>query len=458
VKLKDIIKTVNAKVIGLNNNLSIDSISTDSRIIKKGELFIALDGKHFCGCEFISDAVKKGASAVITDNQRFVRKCTNAPLLIVKNARDALSAIAKAHRDAFCIPFICVVGSNGKTTTKDLIGHILKARFKVLKTDENCNNEIGIAKTLLKLRDHDIAVIEAGTDSPGEIACRSRIIRPDIVITTNIGMSHLQGLKTISGVLKEKIAMVKSLPKGGTWIKNLDDKALSVKSYKGIQTIGFAITNRSAQCKAENIKYTDSGIEFCVGEKVFSVPLLGRHNIYNSLAAIATASIFMEQELIRESLASFSSTPKRMQIYRYHKFKIINDTYNSNPDSLRSAVSALTKMGKRGRKFLVCADMLELGKRSSALHNACGRFIAKSGAIDKLILYGRYACDIGRGALDGGMKKTKIIEFKDKKNIVSFLKDQIAENDTVLVKGSRAMRMEKVVEAILPLATSLNKE
>ena len=157
----------------------------------------------------------------------------------------------------------------------------------------------------------------------------------------------------------------------------------------------------------------------------------------------------MDQELIKKSLSSFSATPKRMQIYRCNNFKIINDTYNSNPDSLKSAVSALKELGECGRKFFVCADMLELGKRSSALHNACGRFIAKSGVIDKLILFGRYACNISKGALNGGMKKSNIIEFKDKNKIVFFLKEQIAENDTVLIKGSRSMKMEEVVEKLI---------
>ena len=449
MKLKDIIKAVNAKVIGLNNDLSIDAISTDSRTIKKGELFIALNGKSFCGNDFISDAVKKGASAVIADDQISAHKRINVPLLIVENSKDALSAIAKAHRDAFRIPFICVVGSNGKTTTKDLIAHILKARFKVLKTDENCNNEIGIAKTLLRLKDHDIAVVEAGTNFSGEIAYSSRIIKPDIVITTNIGMSHLAGLKSISGVLEEKMAMVESLSKRGVWIKNLDDKALFARKYKNVKTVGFAIDNGSAQYRAESITHTDAGIKFSLRKKDFFIPLLGRHNIYNCLAAIAASSIFMDQELIKKSLSSFSATPKRMQIYRCNNFKIINDTYNSNPDSLKSAVSALKELGECGRKFFVCADMLELGKRSSALHNACGRFIAKSGAIDKLILFGRYACNISKGALNGGMKKSNIIEFKDKNKIVFFLKEQIAENDTVLIKGSRSMKMEDVVEKLI---------
>ena len=448
MKLKDIIKAVNAKVTGLNNDFNIDSISTDSRTIKKGELFIALNGKHFCGGDFISDAVKKGALAVVAEDSIRARKCIKVPLLVVENAEDALSLIAKAHRDTFHIPFICVVGSNGKTTTKDLLGHILKVKFKVLKTDGNYNNQIGIAKTLLRLKDHDIAVIEAGTNSLGEIARSSRIIRPDIVITTNIGMSHLAGLKTVSGVLKEKIAMVESLPKGGVWIKNLDDKVLAPRNYKGIKTLGFAIENPSAQYRAESITYTDAGIKFFLGKKDFFIPLLGRHNIYNSLAAIAASSIFMEQELIQESLSSFSATPKRMQIYRCNNFKIINDTYNSNPDSLKSAISALKELGECGRNFFVCADMLELGKKSSALHSACGRFIARSGAVDRLILFGRYACDTGKGALNGGMKKNNIIEFKDKNKIVSFLKKQIAENDTVLVKGSRSMKMEEVVEEL----------
>ena len=449
MKLTKIAAIANAKISGLEKDIDIKSISTDSRTVKKGELFIAIKGQSFNGGNFISDAVKKGALAVMVDDHSSESQSIDVPLLAVESAKHALILIAKAHRDKFRIPFICIVGSNGKTTTKDLLSHMLQAEFKVLKTEENHNNQIGVAKTLLRLKDQDIAVIEAGTNSPGEIAYHSRIISPDIVITTNIGMSHLQGLKNRTGVFREKIAMVESLPKAGVWIKNLDDKMLSPVSYEGIKEIGFAIKNKDAEYRAEHISYKSDSTAFMLRGKKFYSPLLGTHNVYNALGAIAAAGLFMDQRLIQKSLSCFSPTPGRMEVFKCNGFKIINDTYNSNPASLKSAVSALKNIKGKGRKFFVCADMLELGKRSAAIHHSCGRFIAKSGTIDKLVLFGRHAGYTCKGALKGGMKKKDIIEFKDKSGIADFLKEQASEKDVVLVKGSRSMKMEEVVHGLL---------
>jgi UDP-N-acetylmuramoyl-tripeptide--D-alanyl-D-alanine ligase len=449
VKLTEIAKIIDADMKGNNCDIDIKSISTDSRTIKKGELFIALKGNSFCGSDFISNAVKKGASAIITDDISGPGKCVDVPLLFVKKSVDALSMIAKAHRDTFDIPFICIVGSNGKTTTKELLSHILASKFRVLKTEENYNNQIGVAKTLLRLKKHDIAVIETGTNSPGEIAYNGKIINPDIVITLNIGRSHLAGLKTIQGVFREKIAMVKSLKKGGTWIRNCDDKALLKYNRKGIKTIDFAIKNKKTCYRAEDITCVNKGMEFTLkGKKVF-LPLLGAHNVYNCLAAIAAAAIFLNHDTIIKTLASFRPAPMRMQVSSCNNFIIINDAYNANPDSLESAVYTLKELHSLGRKMLVCADMLELGKRSGVIHQACGRFIAQSGAIDKLILFGQQAAYTCKGALEAGMKKRNIIKLKDKNDIVCFLKKHVSENDIVLVKGSRSMKMEEVVRGLL---------
>jgi UDP-N-acetylmuramoyl-tripeptide--D-alanyl-D-alanine ligase len=449
VKLTEIAKIIDPEIKSINRDIDIKSISTDSRTIKRGELFIALKGDSFRGSDFISNAVRKGASAVITDDHSASGKYFGIPLLIVKNAKDALSMIARAYRKSFDIPFICIVGSNGKTTTKELLSHILASKYRVLKTEQNHNNQIGVAKTLLRLEDHDIAVIEAGTNSPGEIAYSGKIINPDVVITLNIGRSHLAGFKSIQGVFQEKIKMVESLKKGGIWIRNCDDKSLFKYSRRGIKTIDFAIKNKKSCYKAENITCVNKGMEFAVnGKKVF-LPLLGVHNVYNSLAAIAAASIYLDCDTIIKTLVSFRPALMRMQVSYSNNVTIINDTYNANPDSLQSAISALKGLNGPGRKMLVCADMLELGKRSSAIHEACGRFIAKSGTIDKLVLFGQQTAYTCKGALDAGMKKKDIIRLRYKKDIVCFLKKHASENDIVLVKGSRSMKMEEVVQGFL---------
>ncbi|MFA5068548.1 MAG: UDP-N-acetylmuramoyl-tripeptide--D-alanyl-D-alanine ligase [Candidatus Omnitrophota bacterium] len=448
MKLSGIIKTINARLLGSGRDYIVSSFSTDSRTINPGEIFVALNGKNFQGRDFISDAVKKGAAAVITDSFPARYMPEDIPVLLVEKAEDALALIAKKHRQAVDIPLICVVGSNGKTTTKDLLSHILGMRYKVLKTEANYNNLIGVSKTLLNLKDHDIAVVEAGTNSPGEISLSGGIIKPDIVITTNIGMSHLKGLKTLSGVLEEKIAMVEALPKSGVWVKNLDDKMLRMVKYKGIKEIGFAIKSKEAGFRAENIRLRSNGTGFCLSGEDFFLPLIGVHNVYNGMAAIAVSSLFMGRDLIREAMLSFRASPGRMQVIVCRGFRLINDTYNANPTSLMCAVSALNSHGRQGRNYIVCADMLELGSKADKLHYACGKFIAKSKTADTLILFGRHISNMAKGAFDGGMKRSDIKIFKDKGEITVFLKGRIAKGDSVLIKGSRSMRMEEIVDGL----------
>jgi UDP-N-acetylmuramoyl-tripeptide--D-alanyl-D-alanine ligase len=443
--LKDIIKATNAKARGNDFQFDVKSISTDSRCMQKGGLFIALNGKNFTGADFIKDAVKKGATAVMLDKTKKFPKNLSVPALIVDDAQTALAAIAGMYRKRFRVPFIAVVGSNGKTTTKDMLAHIMGENFNVLKTDENCNNKIGVAKTLLRFKGHDIAIIESGTSLPGEIKFSGKIIKPNIVITTNIGASHLQGLKNIEGVLKEKIAMVECLEKSGVWIRNCDDNALLKKEYQNIKTIDFGIKNKEASFRAESIKFTDKGTGFCIGKKDFFVPLLGMHNVYNSLAAIAASSLFMDLNCIKKRLASFKGASMRMQVHDCNGFRIINDAYNANPDSFKCAVETLKEFKSAGKRIFVCADMLELGREAENFHYLSGQFLAKSNAADILIVFGKHATAIARGALEAGMNKDCIKEFYDKKHISDFLKNTITDGDIVLVKGSRAMKMEETI-------------
>jgi UDP-N-acetylmuramoyl-tripeptide--D-alanyl-D-alanine ligase len=443
--LKDIIKATGAKARGNDFQFDVKSISTDSRCTKKDGLFIALNGKNFMGADFIEDAVNKGAIAVMLDKTKKFPKNLSVPYLIVDDTQVALGVIAGMYRKRFRAPFIAVVGSNGKTTTKDMLAHILGENFNVLKTDENYNNKIGVAKTLLGFKGHDMAIIESGTNMPGDIEYAAKIIRPDIVVTTNIGLSHLQGLKNTEGVLKEKIAMVECLEKSGVWIRNCDDNALMKKEYENIKTVDFGIKNKEASFRAEAIRSNDKGTRFCIEKKDFFVPVLGMHNVYNSLAAIAASSLFMDLNSIKKRLKSFKGTAMRMQVQDCNGFKIINDAYNANPDSFKCAVETLKEFKSAGKRIFVCADMLELGEEAENFHYLSGQFLAESNAADILVVFGKHAAAIARGALEAGMNKNSIKEFHDKKHISDFLKNTITDGDTVLVKGSRAMKMEETI-------------
>ena len=441
--LKEIISAVDAKDVSLNTDISIKRVSTDSRRIKRGELFIALSGENFNGADFVNEAIRKGASAIILNEN--IEGSFNVPVLRVSNTEKALGDIARCHRSKYNIPVIGITGSNGKTQTKEMLSHVLSNRFKVLKTEKNYNNKIGVSLTLLNLKDEDVAVVEVGTSLVGEIEYNSSILKPTIGIITNIGPSHLETFRDLEGVLKEKISIVESLGKKSVWIKNADDLSLQKKTYPNIKEITYGIDSDCVEFKAVDIKESVEALRFSVKTIDFYLPLLGKHNIYNALSVVSCASMFMDIKSIRDALATFTGTSMRMELLECEGFKIINDTYNSNPLSLRSAVNTLSQYKTSGRKILISADMLELGGDSDKLHYDSGKFIADNADIDLLITHGRLSKFILEGALANGMAKDKTQHFDDKDDIKLFLKTFPKDNDILLIKGSRGMKMEEII-------------
>lgn len=443
--INDIIRVTGAEGVDCSYNTRIRSISTDSRCINKNDLFLVLKGESYNGTEFVDEAVKKGACAIIAQKGDSVS--ARIPVIKVKDALRALSDLAKAHRGKFHIPVIGIVGSNGKTTTKDMLSHILGRELAVLKTQGNLNNKIGVAKALLRLKDEKIAVIEVGTSTPGEIEYNSDILGPTVVITTNIGFAHLKGLSTKEGVLREKIAMVESLDKCGVWVRNCDDEMLLKKNYNHIKTVNFGIRNEKADFKAENVKQTAQGMEFFLNGNLIKLPLLGRHNVYNALAAIATASLFTDNNT-QDALEDFKSASMRMEVLNCADCTIINDAYNANPISFEYAIDALKRYKTKGKKIVCCADMLELGENSDKFHYDCGILLARIDASDILIVVGDKARFIAKGAIDSGMNKNRVKVFTDKVGIPTFLRNIIDKDDVVLIKGSRSMKMEEIAEKL----------
>ena len=441
--LKEIISAVDAKDVSLNTDISIKAVSIDSRTINKRELFIALSGENFNGADFISEAINKGASAVILEED--IKGSFDVPILRVISAKKALGTIAKYHRSKYNIPVIGITGSNGKTQTKEMLSHVLSNKFKVLKTEKNCNNKVGVSLTLLNLKDEDIAVVEVGTSLVGEIEYNASILKPTIGIITNIGPSHLEALGDLEGVLKEKIAIVESLGNDGVWIKNADDPLLQNKTYPDIKEITYGMDSDMIEFKAVDIKETVDGLRFSVNNLDFYLPLLGKHNVHSALSVISCASMFMDIKRIRDAMTTFTGTSMRMELLECEGFKIINDAYNSNPLSLRSAVNALSQYKTTGRRILISADMLELGKDSDKLHYDSGKFIADKANIDLLITHGRLSKFILEGALASGMARDKTQHFDDKDDIKSFLKTFLKDRDILLVKGSRGMKMEEII-------------
>ncbi|MFH1868649.1 MAG: UDP-N-acetylmuramoyl-tripeptide--D-alanyl-D-alanine ligase [Candidatus Omnitrophota bacterium] len=459
--LKELAKIAGADATDIKKDINVSGISTDSRTIKKGEVFLALKGENFDGTDFIDDAAAKGAVAVITSEDVEAKK--NYAIINVKNTAKSLSDIARAHRDKFNIPVIAITGSSGKTTTKDMAAHILSVRYKVLKTHENENNNIGVPSTILKLKDENIAVIEVGTNSFGEIRQSAEVLRPNIAVITNIGPSHLEGLRDRDGVLMEKIALVEALAEKGTWVKNCDDemlmsvpKVLRSKATDSLSVLTYSINSNKADFRALNFRYVDKSIMFdLIADNTvtaFSLPMMGVHSVYNALAAIACCSPFVSIVHMKERLSNFKQPHMRMEVLSIDGFTIIDDSYNSNPASLKHALSALSECPASGERIAVIADMLELGEDSRELHYEAGKFLAEKN-ISYLLTFGERALDIAKGAISNGMQRNNVVSFKNKDEVVNHLRDIAGEGDVVLIKGSRGMKMEEVVNCFTTCST-----
>jgi len=394
---------------GLVPNI-ICGVSTDSRSIQPGELFIPLKGPKFDGRRFIDEAIKRGAVALLVDD-----------------GLSALQALAAYHRSKFKLPIIGITGSVGKTTTKDMLASILAQKFLTLKNEENFNNEIGVPLTLLKLtKKHRAAVIEMGMQGLGEIELLAKLVRPHIAVITNIGEAHLAFLKTKKNIARAKSEIFKYLAPKDYAVINQDDEYFEhlkskVKS-KNSKVISFGIIEKA------NLTPRDL--------KGITLPIPGEHNIYNALASIAAAKILnLNKAQIKKGLESFRPSSKRMEIInRPDGVKIINDTYNASPSSMTAALKVLA--GTEGRKIALLGDMLELGKSTETFHKKIGSLARKLG-IEILISIG-----------ERSQAMRADYHIKNNRSALKLIKRLLHPGDVLLVKASRGMRLEEVVEAI----------
>lgn len=445
--INEILNATGGKLIQKGGRDSVSGVSTDTRTIKPGDLFVALKGRNFDGHKFIEEAVKKGACAVIVG----AGLVPSAPTLIrVKDTLRALGDIAHYYRMKFDIPVIGVTGSNGKTTTKEMIYKVLASKFKVLKNEGTENNLIGVPKTLLGLKPlHDMAVLELGTNHFGEIKRLSCISNPTMGVITNIGSSHLEFLESEKGVFREKSDLLKGLGKNSAAILNADDELLQKAGRLKCKIVRFGIDN-ICDFRATDIICHNDETDFMVnGEYPFKIRLLGRHNVYNALAAISAGFLNkIEHREIYNALYRFNPVKGRMFLRVVEGIHIIDDTYNSNPHSLKMAITALSNYRSTGRKILICGDMLELGKSAHEFHYQAGRFASEAG-VSYLISVGNFREIVNKGAFSGGMKRKAIFSCKNNQAALAALKQIIKENDAVLLKGSRLIKLDEVVDALL---------
>lgn len=429
---------------------TLGGVSTDSRAVKPGDLFVAVKGERFDGHAFLPQAFSAGAAAAVVQHDVAIPPGVAGPLLVVDDTTKALGALARTYRSRFDIPVIAIAGSNGKTTTKDMIAAVLRQRYAVLSTEGNLNNHFGVPHTLFRLeKKHDIAVIEIGTNHPGEIAYLCDILRPTYGLLTNIGREHLQFLGSLDGVAAEEGMLFAFLSdvKHAAAIVNADDARVVTLSSGIAKRALYGFAARRAAVRGNHLTLDETGrarFEF-TGERMnksmavhLAVP--GPHNALNALAAAATGLMFrVAPGAIRDALQAFRPASRRMEAVSIGGVLVFNDAYNANPDSTVAALKTLSAVSVPGKKIVVLGDMLELGAGGPEEHRRVGLEVAALG-FEYLLTYGSLARHIHDAA------GVRFAAHYDQKNILAeYLAELVAPGDAVLVKGSRGLRMEDIV-------------
>jgi len=449
----EVVKAVNGVQLSGPKDAVFKNISTDTRKIKKGELFIPLIGENFDGHEFIEKAFEKGAAGVLT--QKMIQPDNDRVIIRVEDTKKALGSIAAYYRSKFSPYVVAITGSVGKTSTKDIVASALAYSYNVLKTEANYNNEIGLPLTLLKLDDKvDIAVLEMGMRGQGEIRYLTNIVKPNAAIITNIGLAHIERLGSQENILKANLEITEGLQEGGTVILNGDDPLLyGMKGKLNSRIVYFGINNDDVEYKAININNLGlEGIEFDIiinDEKYkVKVPSPGIHNVYNALAAFAVGmEVGQSPDKIIKGILNYKPTQMRLDVKEYKGITIINDAYNANPQSMEAAIKVLKDISKKGRAIAVLGDMLEMGEYASKAHFDIGSFAFKQG-IDYVVTVGEKGKLIAKGAVREGMENERVYSFDDNEEAGMFLRNFAREGDCILVKGSRGMKMEEVIEVL----------
>lgn len=445
--IKDIIASTRGRLLQGKDSVTVKGVSTDSRSIGKGDLFVAIIGDRFDGHDFVKGVAQRAAGAILVSNKN-LKFPKNIPVILVKDTIMAYGQLARAHRDRFKIPVIAITGSAGKTTTKEMVASVLAKHFRVLKNYATYNNHIGVPATLLKLNSsHEIVVIEFGTNRFGDIRWLTRITNPTVALFTNIGESHLEFLKSPEGVFKEKFELVSNMENPGTVIFNGDDKYLRRIASKKLehQFISYG-TEKNCALKASDIKTINGeSLQFKVNGHTFILNSPLAHNIHNALAATACGRLFqISIGVIKSAIARVPFPDGRGVVRKFGSMKVIDDTYNANPISFRSAISALGQLNGSGRKILVCGDMLELGRQSAKLHRSLGKFAAQI-ELDLVLTIGKFSRLISTGVRKIN-DQVEAHHCATMGGINNRLSRYCRPGDTILIKGSRGMRMERAIQ------------
>lgn len=457
--VSDIIDATNGDLYTGDKASRFDGFSIDSRAIRQGQCFICLTGDVHDGHSFIPDIIKQDISGIIIQqekaHQALFKTLEGAGItcVAVKNSLTALGDLASFHRLRSNLSVVALTGSNGKTTTRTMITDVVKRRFKALSPFGNFNNLVGVPLTLLRIdRSHEWAILELGMNCPGEIRRLARICSPDIALITNIGPAHLEGLGSLEGVMNAKGEMLEALSPESRLILNADDPmVMRIGRRPPCETVLFGLSE-DAHIRATALENSANAVSFRLhipgGDIHVTLPVPGEFNVSNALAAAAVGyCLEIPLNEIETALGSFIPVKGRMNIlHTAHGLHLIDDTYNANPGSVKAAIRTLARLCKSQRGIAALGDMLELGQASVELHTEIGRCAAASG-LTALYVTGCFADAVEKGARDGGMAAADIF-CGSKDDIFDALKKTIQPDDWVLIKGSRGMRMETLVQAL----------
>ncbi|WP_308638911.1 UDP-N-acetylmuramoyl-tripeptide--D-alanyl-D-alanine ligase [Paenibacillus silvisoli] len=435
----------------------VAGVTINSRRMAPGQLFIPIKGENFDGHDFAAGAIEAGAAGTLWQRDIAVPEALAcAPLVLVDDTVTALQRLSEAYRDELGVRVVGITGSNGKTTTKDMVAAALSGTFRVHKTDGNYNNHLGLPLTLLDLaEDAQVVVLEMGMSEFGEIDLLTRLAKPDVAIITNIGESHMLQLGSRAGIAKAKLEIVAGLRPGGLLLINGDEpllheglKQAALPEGVEVQTFGLQDGNRWS---AGNVAVDATTSVFDVagdsGLQRVELPVAGMHNVSNALAAIAAAKKFgVTDEAIRGGFSGMKLTAMRIEPIRaYNGAMLLNDAYNASPTSVRAAIDLVSGLTGYKRKWLVLGDMLELGPEEEAMHGDIGAYVNPAKA-DAVLTFGKLARRIADEASEQfGSSADSVKAFEDKGQLIEYLRSRMAPEDLVLVKGSRGMRMEEII-------------
>ncbi|MBR0366128.1 MAG: UDP-N-acetylmuramoyl-tripeptide--D-alanyl-D-alanine ligase [Clostridia bacterium] len=446
LSVKDIIKATHGELASKTKNtagIEIDNITIDSRKVCEGALFVPLAGEKADGHDYINSALKHGALASLTGKD--IKLLSDGTVIRVSDTRKALGDIARYYKEKYPIKSVAITGSVGKTTTKDMVYAVLKKGFNTHKTPNNFNNDIGVPLTIFGIeREHDMAVIEMGMNHFGEIDYLAGIAKPDIAIITNIGMSHVENLSSQEGIFKAKLEIANRFTEKNTLYVNGDDKFLKTLANRKYKVVKFGI-DAGNDVYAKDIESKGlNGMEFTVvhggGSFRARITQPGIHNVYNALAAVCAGLHFgLNGEACAAGLKDYDYTSLRLEI--------INDCYNSSPDSVRAALK-VQRLSDKPRRVAVLGDILEMGEYAPKAHYELGADVVSAG-VDMLVTAGENAARLAEGARAAGMEN--VHSFATTDEAVAALPELIRDDDSVLVKASHGMKFIKITEAIQAL-------